>query len=370
MRIVLMTDPRCWIYLLKMADHVFCLAEDRPFAETGLRLLLLSIHRHAPETPTVLWRPGASPEFTNWLRQFPKVRWLDEWPKDAMDWNCKPHAMLPFLDEGFRRVTWLDSDLMLFRPVKKLLEDLNEETILIARDSPSLVAGEYTLGSRTSAWGWPIHRNLPMTLNTCFFSVTSKHKPLLLEWQQLLQSPKYLHYTRTPLESRPPGFISDQEVLSALLGGPKYADIPLRVLQTGSELVHCAGARSFSLADRWRWIRHGPPYAIHSTTGKPWALLRRKPGEPRRKILTKLALQTSPYVASARSYRRELGEEAPWLDFFTFGGRFLKICGLGNHALQGLPLTLFATLIDAAYRVRRLISSQPTKISHEQKPRP
>ncbi len=53
---------------------MFCVAEDRPFAETGLRLLLLSLADFGGATATVLHRPDASPEFAAWCRQFP---WLE-----------------------------------------------------------------------------------------------------------------------------------------------------------------------------------------------------------------------------------------------------------------------------------------------------
>jgi hypothetical protein len=324
---------------------VFCLAEDRRGAEPGLRLLLLSLAQHGGGTPTFLYRPKATPAFTEWCRQFPWLELHPEAPPDGFDWNCKPQALLPLMARGFDEVVWLDSDLLLNRSLDGVLNGLDPATLLLAQDSKATNVGEYSVGSRTRAWGWSVARDLPMTLNTCILRVTREHRALLGRWGELLCSPEYLRWAKAKLPERPVGFVSDQEVLTALLGCPEFSSVPLRILATGSEVVHCAGARSFSPGDRWRWLTGGPAYLLHATTGKPWVILAAGFGNGGGGAVTRLAQEVSPYVVAAREYQEQLGEPARWLDHRTVAGRALGVLGLGSTALRGLPLTLAAGVL-------------------------
>src|SRR5687768_2309052 len=98
-------------------DLAFCLAEDRADAETGLRLAVLSLHRHVGDTPVFLYRPSATPEFTTWLSRFSQVTLIPDRPAGARSWNCKPHALIPILTAGFRQAVWLDSDIIVTKDV-------------------------------------------------------------------------------------------------------------------------------------------------------------------------------------------------------------------------------------------------------------
>ena len=326
--------------------RAYCLSEDRPGADTGLRLLVLSLNRHDPGTPIFLYRSNCTASFKRWLKGVPAMHLLEYAPEGGFDSNCKPQAMLPLLDQGFEEVVWLDSDILVNGPLGSLLDRVPAQELVMAQDSPASVVGAYTLASRTLAWGWTPTRELGMTLNTCILRITSHHVPLMQRWRELLESDRYRAQAALPLHQRVVGFISDQEVLTAILGSAEFAAVPLRVLRTGSEVVHSAGPLSFSLGDRWRWCLRGPPVALHATTGKPWNILRTGFARDRRARLTQLAQELAPYVAAARRYAPDLeAEERDWLEFRTPAGTLLKMIGLGQAPLVGLPLTVLAQIL-------------------------
>ncbi len=196
-----------------------------------------------------------------------------------------------------------------------------------------------------------------MTLNTCLLRFTAHHLELISAWRELLEGDRYREQAALPIHRRALGFVSDQEVLTALLGSERFSHIAVRILTTGSDVVHSAGPLSFSLGDRWRWLLKGPPVALHATTGKPWNILIPEFVTGRRSRLTQLAQEVAPYVVAARSYHDQLPhDERTWLQFKTPTGRVLSWIGLGHPALQGLPLTLVASF---GPRPRRNSLTQP-----------
>lgn len=326
--------------------RAFCLADDRPSAEVGLRLLLLSLAEHGKATPTILFRPGSAPEFLEWCRQWPWLEIIPERPQGVgLQWNCKPQALRPLLARGFREVVWLDSDIILQGSLEPSLAGLDEETLVLAEDTPVTNMGEFSLEARTRAWGWPVVREPMNALNTCVIRVTSIHLPLLDSWERLMQESRYQDAARRPVGERPPYLTSDQDLIMALLGGPEYGKLKLRWLKTGAEVLHCTGLRSFSLTDRWRATTRGPAPVVHAMADKPWNILSDRFGRNRRERLTQFAHEISPFVTAARPYRDRLGIPAPWLGHRTVAGQWARWCGLASPGLAGLPLSLVTGLL-------------------------
>ncbi len=326
--------------------RVYCLSEDRPGAEIGLRLAIVSLRRYCPEARVFLYRPGISAGFRKWLLELGGVEIEEGTPKGARSWSCKPQAMLPLLSRGFDEVVWLDSDILVERCLDALVDPVSPDVLVIARDTPVIVVGEYTIESRTLGWGLEVGRRMPLTLNSCFMRVTRHHVSLMQAWKELMDDPRYVCQQELPLVDRKVGFISDQEVLNALLGSLRYAEVPMYVLGLGSELIHSAGALSFSFGDRLRCIGSGRPYLIHAVTGKPWVILNPAYPRNRRDRLTQLCSEVSPYVRVARRYRDQLpSEESQWLRFRTIWGRLLDAAALGWIPLAGWPLLVLVTCL-------------------------
>src|SRR5262249_22732661 len=106
---------------------VFCLAEDRAAEEIGLRLAPVSLRQCCPGASVIVYRPNPTDDFRGWVRGLPNVTLIPQLPAGAFAWNCKPHALLPLLEEGWPEVVWLDSDILLARDCLPLFDGLGEE---------------------------------------------------------------------------------------------------------------------------------------------------------------------------------------------------------------------------------------------------
>ena len=332
----------------------FCLAEDRPDCGTGLRLAILSLCRHCPSTPIYVYRPDPDSHFSNWAAQFPQVTHIPTAPPGATTWNCKPHALKPLLLEGYRDAVWLDSDVIITRDCRPLLAGLDESALAITQE-PASRPNQGT-AIRTRAWNLEVARSLPVTLNSSVLRVTKHHLALLECWKEYLCKPEYVECETIPLDDRPVHLASDQDVLNALLGAPQFASIPVHVLQSAIDIIHTGGALGYSSLERLRGIFRPKPTFLHATAGKPWLWLSGAPYWSQRNFFSwhrRLLQELSPYLYEARRYRSQLGEDARWMYWRTGTGTMLRLAGLGHFALRGLPLTIFAGLLQAA-KTRRL----------------
>jgi hypothetical protein len=335
---------------------VFCLSEDRPLEEIGLRLALCSLRRHQPESEAVIYQPNASPGLVAWLEGFPRVRLVPGRPGGAAGWNCKPHVLLPLLEAGHAEVVWLDGDILLTRPCAPLLQKSPSEELIVSQEQAAAVAPQGT-EPRTRGWGLPVGRTYPWTVNSCVLRVTAHHVPLLRRWQELLASPEYLRWQAGPIGDRPFHMHGDQEALGALVGAAEFRDLPVRFLRTGRDVIHAGGALAYSVGERVRGLFAPKPTFLHGQGTKPWwvfdpASLR----EHRGWFLTyrRWLQEVSPYVAEARKYRGELGGlDRPWLDYWSWFGGLNRLAGFGHHALRGLPLSAAAAVLTAAGRWAR-----------------
>jgi hypothetical protein len=325
-------------------SRVYCLAEDRAGEEVGLRIALASLRRACPGAAVVVHRPLPSAAFRNWLLGCPGVHLVPEMPAGASSWNCKPHVLLPLLEAGHAEAIWLDSDLLISRDPSKLFDGVDPAE-LIGTEEP---ASSVNQGSaiRAAGWGFPLGRAYPVTLNTCVLRVTAVHAPLLRRWKKLLEDPVYVAAQARPLWERPVYLMSDQDVLNALLGAQEFESLPVRFLRGGMDVIHCGGALGYSLRQRLNGIfRRVPPF-LHAIASKPWAVF--SAGYRARhsrwfNFYRGVLQETSPYVASVRKLRKEIGVDCPWLEEGTWLGGGLRALGFGHFALRGLPLTLAAT---------------------------
>ena len=342
---------------MKSNAIAFCLAEDRLSGETGLRLAILSLHKHCPDTAVYVYRPSLNSTFAEWVRQFSQVTWIADRPEGGESWNCKPNALMPLLAKGYREVVWLDSDILITRDCRPLFSMLGDRVLGVAQEPSSLP--DQGTSVRTRGWDWKVGRCLPFTLNSSVVRVTSQHLPLLERWRKCLADPKYILAQKLPLEQRPLHLMGDQDILNALLGTRQFADIPLQVFKSGDLIVHAGGALGYSLSERLCGLWKGKPVFVHATAGKPWLWLGGEAywSQPtffswHRRLLQEL----SPYLAESRQYQGQLGEDVGWMDRNTVTGSMLRVLGLGHYALRGLPVTLAASILVNGRRLARTIS--------------
>jgi hypothetical protein len=309
------------------------LYEDRLYQLPGLKVLLLSLSRYCPSWPVRLRFPGATESLRNWLRRCPQVELIDEKLDISGSYNVKPAILLDALATGARSCLWLDTDVLVNGNLDFLLS-VDVQTIVVTQDP-----WEYADGSthRSRTWELNAGRSLPGPLNTAAVQVTPAHRDLLLTWQQLLGTARYLAEQAKDVHIRNGNMLGDQDVLSALLASEKFASIPVLRLRHGIEILQHHGAAAYALQHRWHNITHGMPPLLHAMGSvKPW----RMPPQPSpflapRDYYERVYLELSPYVHFARAYEAELEENGDWLQVRTLAGRADTITAINHPAIKG-----------------------------------
>jgi hypothetical protein len=300
--------------------------------------------------PVRLFRPYSDQWFLDWLDSQPQVILHTEPLPDAFDWNCKPQALLHVLNSGADEAIWFDSDLMVARNFGDIFDSLSPETIVVAQEAASMP--DQGTAVRTSGWGWPVGRALDYTLNSCCVRVTRHHIPMIEKWKSALSDAEYRRVSVLPIEERPVHLKGDQDVLNALLGSQEFSHIPLRVLRSGRELVHCGGALGYSPADRLASLA-APPFFYHAIAGKPWVLLKEGASagnwfEWYRRLLQ----EVSPYVLECRRHLDWYPAAQPWLRYRTLLGSLLRFMSASHPALAGFLPAVAAAGIQAFRKFR------------------
>jgi hypothetical protein len=168
---------------------------------------------------------------------------------------------------------------------------------------------------------------------------------------------------------------SDQDVLMALLGSQEFADIPLRIFGTGTEILHLGGQLGYSAIERLRGLSKPVPTFLHAIAGKPWLWFSGEPHWSKRDFFCwhrRLLQELSPYLYEARQYRRQLGSDPAWMYPRTVTGTILRVLGFGHFGLRGLPLTMAAA---SAHSLKQMLKPAPARSidvigkSHSERPR-
>jgi hypothetical protein len=327
----------------------FCNYEDRPQDVIGIRLLVLSIERHAPGAHILLYLKNMPQDFLDWLAARPSVT-LCPLPAELMDgWDIKPEILMDALQRRPGRVTWIDSDIVLTKPVAHFF-DVADDVFVATEEAMSAALGMVqTIGSRFRALGNGLTpgRDIPVTINSCIVSLTEKHLPVLEAWKGLTRSPTYLisrkrHWTQAPLY-----MLGGQDLLTAVLGSTVFDGLTLKILASGRDIAQCKGYGGYSTIDRLGNLGRGLPPFVHAQGDKPWRL----------KTQNNLPLQISAYrFASAELAPHVTAADWPeserdWLIVRNKTARaIIGLCG-GSANLSGLAPSIVAGL-RAQMRVR------------------
>jgi hypothetical protein len=340
---------------------VVCIYEDRAKNLIGVKLTVLSLARHCPTLPIIIICPQPPAAFRHWAESLSNVKLISDENLGVSGWNVKPTILLDRLSEGYTEVVWIDSDIIINNDFRQHFENLDEHTLLTTQDN---YWGQQQGGThRTVTWGLTPGRTFSTTINTGILRVTPQHIDMLKEWQKMLNDPGYMEAQRQPLYNRPLHMLGDQEVLTALLGSVEFSHVPVKMLRRGIDIAQCFGPAGYTPTERLQSLITGeglPPF-VHSMGYKPWqmtpsaAAIENSNDSFKKRLRTyysHLHLQLSPYTSIAREYRKEIEEDAPWMDVKSFAGRLFEILSNSHPILQGFPLALF----DAGVRhVRRFL---------------
>lgn len=302
---------------------LICLSEDRASHLVGLKLALLSLVRHCPDARLVAHVPGAGEALATWFDARVPTGELVTDPVQDAGWNVKPGLLLHHLGRGEDEVVWFDADVVCHDDWRRLLWGAGPETLVATEET---VRGQHLGGAhRTRAWGLPVGRSMPTTVNTGLVRVSAAHEPLLRAWQRMLRDPAYQQAQRDDWQARPIHLLGDQEVLTALLGSQDFADVPVQLLRQGVDIAQCFGPSGYDPADRLRMTLAGEvPPLLHAMGPKPWQQPARASRDARpasvpeaarsaRDALVRRHHDTSPYTLAAAGLRAGLDEPAPWL---------------------------------------------------------
>ncbi|MGP1373482.1 MAG: nucleotide-diphospho-sugar transferase [Almyronema sp.] len=327
---------------------VVCIAESRLSEEIAIKLLLLSLQQHCPDLPVVLFYPPASSAFQQWLAPFAQVQWRDTLPAHVSAYDIKPYLLSWLLQEGYPQVWWIDADIILTQDFRPSLGSLAADTLVVTEEA---LYGHYAdAGYRAKAWGFEVGRQLPFTLNTGVVRVTPAHSPLLDAWKAGLESDRYRAAQALPIGQRPFYLFGDQDVLTALLSSQAFATVPLKILRRGKEIIQYFGPPGYTLSERLGNFCNGLPAFIHSQGEKPWRYRAAQAGI--RRHFDQARLELSPYVYTATRYKGSLPpDDLAWLAPQSRLGKGLKILGLGQPALTGLPLAALYSVLRLAKRL-------------------
>jgi hypothetical protein len=246
------------------------------------------------------------------------------------------------LDAGFDEVIWIDSDMFVTRDIDPLFDNL-EEAVFLATEHTCSPDGYDNdgAGRRAQLWRFPVGRVLPVSLNSGVLRVTRQHYPLMKRWWELLQSDEYQRSQQQEWRQRPIHMQGDQDVLTALLTSTEFADVPLRVLRRGEDIVQFDGVWGYTTRERlWSLFGDGPTF-IHCMGTKPWvAPWNSEQHNDLREYLKMVYLDVSPYTLSSAKFRPGLGCDTNWMSAHYKLSAILRSLGMQHPALAGLPMAL------------------------------
>lgn len=325
-----------------MSSTLICIHDDRPPAQTGIKLLVLSLADHCPEIDVLVSWPRPDPEFIAWLEARPYVQIHVEPSYIGKEWNIKPDLLLHCLDRDYQQVIWVDSDVIVACDFRDLFSDTSEQTLVVAEDFYWAIYAFPGGAERAKLWGLRPGRSLSWTANTGILRVTPAHRPLLRAWRTLLESPAYMQAHQRPWTTRPIHLVGDQDVLTALLSSERFGDIPIKFLRRGKDVIYNFGPSGYTPGERFNNLKNAEPPFVHCTGPKPWdvphqASLFDNPKD----YYTRMGLELADYSRVARRYRQYFDEDEIAFDLKTLPARMFFWLAGKRVPLQGLPIAVF-----------------------------
>jgi hypothetical protein len=326
----------------------FVAYEDRSSDEIGLMLLAVSFERAIPGDRLICYCPSSFTKIRKLAAGNKRLEIRDSDALDVRGWETKPSLLLRLLDEGHDDVVWLDSDLILLEGAADLVKRSDPRTLLITEEH--LAVEGTNIPDMAALAGMKSVRTFQRGINSCVIGVTPVHREILTAWSEAMRGPAFQAVQQLSYFDRPRHLQSDQDVLAALLGSERFADIPVRQLRSGTDVAHCWFYAGFSAKDRLRALWRGLPPVIHSPGNKPW----RRRMEPNR--LPRIALDISTYNSVARRFGNATGEDMGWTKPEMPLGKLLYAAGLGHPVIPGLLLQMLVAVYRSVGWIRRSVA--------------
>src|SRR5260370_24407737 len=167
------------------------------------------------------------------------------------------------MEECYCVIRGIDSDIIVARNIARLFHKLDPNVLVITEEA--MCRARYCpYGLRARLWGLKVGRTNPFVLNTGVIRGTKSHRALLSRWRELLESDQYAKFQYLDWQCRPPHMISDQDVLTALLASQEYANVPLKILERGKDIIQYFGSHGYTISDRLSNLLIGGLTFMHS----------------------------------------------------------------------------------------------------------
>lgn len=273
--------------------------EDRANHETGVKLLLLSLREYHPTIDIHAFMPNVTPSFLEWVERH-DVTIHTHCPFPQNGFNIKPSLLTWGLNQGYQRVIFLDSDIVLARKLPEYVFNAPINLLIVAESSPLY---DVHTRARTDCWQFKLGRTFLNDPTGCFISISDHQRPLLSDWVALLSEKRYIDEQKKPLSKRNIALRGDDELLVALLGSFKYRNQPIKLLSSTRVIAQCGTPGSYTVYARLRAMLLKKPALVHAIGQKPWLCNQSQDNKS----------FTSPYSVTARKYHNEMDEPTDWM---------------------------------------------------------
>jgi hypothetical protein len=310
--------------------------EDRAVGMDCLILMAESLCRADPGISLHLTVPDAPAAVLAWAAKWPEVTVSVVRPEGLTGWDVKPWLLLQELGEGRPEVLWIDTDMIVTRPVSRMIAEFPPDALILAQEwdaTDAIPMCEF--------WGMQVGRKIPM-LNACILRATQAHRPLLERYLEMTFAPKYREAQKIPIELRPVPVIGDTNLMVALLQSREFCHVPFDYLRLGRHIAQCAGSSGYRPQHRIADLFRGLPPIIHGLGRKPWDPA--PAGSRGQRFLFDVATDVNPYVLAARRIARDLDFHPEWLEARTTPGALLRGMAAGHPGMAGLPLAVLHAL--------------------------
>lgn len=303
------------------------ICEDRPNYQVAIKLLISSLEANNPEVDIHVFAPNATVDFQDWMDNRHAYLHL-QIPTELKGWNVKPPLLLWALDQGYDRCIWMDCDMILSKPLPKVMFDQPKD-VLVASELPF---HKFDIHSRTIAWNLEPGRTLFLRdPSSCCTLVTDIHRPFILQWIAMLKDPRYQNWQARPSKERPREFYGCDAPYQALIGSENYDNLRVKLLKHGQDIAQCLTPGSYTMPQRLMSLSNGLPPIIHAMGKKPWLATDSE----------RIYQAVSPYACVARSYKEQLtNKEQEWLELPKHWISLWHNLVKGNPALSSLPFAI------------------------------
>ncbi|NJL30804.1 MAG: hypothetical protein HC898_03765 [Phycisphaerales bacterium] len=321
-----------------------CTYEDRPGNFVGIQLLALSLAQHCPDCVLEVTSPVLTEDFRAWAGYQSNVVIGADIDPAVRGYDIKPTLLLRALDRGETQVLWIDADVLVTADFRELYDEVDQTTLVVSQEFSGVPRlGCISLPSLEAAGGKDAALCGEQRVHPRH-TASSRLTGGLVGTHEKRGIPPGSEHT---LAQAPGAFLSDQEVLMALLESSPHTGIDVHYLLRGCDIIMTSGSAGYTPGERVRnsfiYGRKLPPL-IHALGPKPWQQAHYVGGPFRNPIryMEQVHTQVSPYTHAAREYARELDAmyRRNWLTKRSLPARLMYGIGCNNPHLAGLGLCL------------------------------